>query len=379
MTSPMLFEPIALKGVTARNRIVLSPMCQYRSVEGSPTDWHLVSLGRYAIGGAGIVFYEETAIEDRGRKTHDCAGFYRDDQIPEYRRITTLLKSLGAVPAMQLGHAGGKGSAHGPTTGRASLTEQDAQNGLAPWQTISASAVPAEPDYPEPREMDEQDIADVIKAWTRAAERTLEAGFEILEIHGAHGYLIQQFLSPVINRRTDRYGGDRTNRMRFALEVTRAVRKVWPEDKPLFFRVSSVDGKGGIWTLADTVALAAELKLCGVDVIDCSSGGLGGTSDMPLVPRVPAYHLPFARKVKAETGMMTMAPGLITEPRQAEAILREGSVDLVGMARELMYSSDWPVHAARELGVADHLGFFPGDFASRLKLRAEQQAMAVNR
>lgn len=374
----MLFEPISLKGVTARNRIVVSPMCQYKSVEGSPTDWHPVSLGRYAIGGAGIVFYEETAIEDRGRKTHDCAGFYRDEQIPEYLRITAMLKSLGAIPAMQLGHAGGKGSAHGPGTGRAFLIEQDAQNGLAPWRTISASAVPAEPGYPAPHEMDERDIADVIAAWARAAERTLEAGFEILEIHGAHGYLIQQFLSPLINRRSDRYGGSRSNRMRFALEVTRAVRKVWPDNKPLFFRVSSVDGKGGLWTLEDTIALAAELKLCGVDVIDCSSGGLIGSSDMPLVPRVPGYHLPFARKIKAETGMMTMAPGLITEPGQAEAILREGSVDLIGMARELMYSADWPVHAARELGAQNYLELFPGDFASRLKIRAEQRAMAVN-
>jgi len=378
MTSPLLFEPFTLKGVTARNRIVLSPMCQYRSVDGSPSDWHVASLSRYAIGGAGIVFCEETAIEARGRKTHDCAGLYRDEHIGEYRRITTMLKELGALPAMQLGHAGGKASAHGPTTGRAALCEADAARGIPPWQTISASPVPAEPDYPLPHEMTQADIDEVIASWVRAVERTLEAGFEIVEIHGAHGYLIQQFLSPVINRRTDAYGGDRPARMRFALEVTRAVRKAWPDDKPLFFRLSSVDGKGGIWDIEDSVALAAELKNCGVDVIDCSSGGLLGASSMPAVARVPAYHVPFARRIKEATGMMTMAPGLITTAEQAETLLRQGDVDLIGMARELMYCADWPVHAACELDVASYLGLFPADFTARLRQRDEHRAMAYN-
>lgn len=379
MTKPKLFEPFTLKGVTARNRIVVSPMCQYKSVEGTPTDWQLVNMGRYAIGGAGIVFYEETAVEDRGRKTHSCAGLYRDDQIPAYKRITAFAKSLGAVPAMQLGHAGGKASERGPMAGRVALGDEDAREGRSPWQAISASAIPPRPNHPVPAAMDERDIAEVVQAWARAAQRTLEAGFDILEIHGAHGYLIQQFLSPLINQRTDGYGGDRIGRMRFALEVTRAVRAVWPAEKPLFFRISSVDGQGGLWTLEDSVALASELARCGVDVIDCSSGGLSGFSSMPLVPRVPGYHLPYARRIKAETGMMTMAPGLVTDPWQAEEILQEGAVELIGMARELMYSSDWPVHAARALGIADFLDLFPTDFAFRLRARAEQETMLVNR
>ncbi|MCS0503182.1 NADH:flavin oxidoreductase/NADH oxidase [Ancylobacter mangrovi] len=378
MPLPRLFQPIALKGVAARNPIVASPMCQYRSVEGSPTDWHFLHMGRYALGGAGIVFYEETAVEDRGRKTHGCAGFYRDDQIPAFRQVTELVRGLGAVPAIQLGHAGGKASAHGPLADRAPLTQDDARAGRPPWRRISASAVAAGRDLPVPDEMSKGDIVDVAAAWAEAARRSLEAGFDILEIHGAHGYLIQQFLSPLINHRTDEYGGERAGRMRFALEVTRAVREVWPDDKPLFFRVSSVDGKGGVWSLDDTVALARELIACGVDVIDCSSGGLEGPTDMPLVPRVPGFHLPYAGRIKAELGAVTMAPGLITTAPQAEAILESGVVDLIGMARELMFNSDWPVHAARELGVQGYLDLFPRDFSFRLKARIEQGRMPVN-
>lgn len=379
MSLPRLFQPVTIRGVTARNRIVASPMCQYKSVDGCPTDWHFVHMGRYALGGAGIVFYEETAVEDRGRKTHGCAGLFRDDQIPGFRRVADLVRSLGAVPAIQLGHAGGKASAHGPLADRAPLTEADAREGRPPWRRLSSSAVATGRGLPVPDEMTKADIATVIDAWAAAARRSLVAGFDILEIHGAHGYLIQQFLSPLINRRTDEYGGDRAGRMRFALEIARAVREAWPQDRPLFFRVSSVDGKGGVWSLDDTVALARELGTCGIDVIDCSSGGLEGATQMPPVPRVPGFHLPFARRVKAELGMMTMAPGLITEARQAEAILREGAVDLIGMARELMYNSDWPVHAARELGLDSYLEIFPRDFTFRLKARIEQSLMPANR
>jgi 2,4-dienoyl-CoA reductase-like NADH-dependent reductase (Old Yellow Enzyme family) len=366
---PKLFQPISLRGVTARNRIVASPMCQYKSVDGSPTDWHFVHMGRYAVGGTGIVFYEETAVEARGRKTHHCAGLYRDDQIPAYRRIADLVRSLGAVPAIQLGHAGGKASEHGPLLERVALTEADAANGLPPWQPISASAVAARPGRAAPREKDVAEIRVAQQAFATAAVRSLEAGFDICEVHGAHGYLIQQFLSPLINKRTDGYGGDRASRMRFALEVAEAVRKVWPDDKPLFFRVSCVDGEGGYWDVQDTVALATELLARGVDVIDCSSGGLNGPSEMQEVPRIPGRHLPFAGRIKRATGALTMAPGLITEAKHAEQILQAGDVDLIGMARELMNRSEWPVHAARQLGVPDYLELFPPDFSYRLKRR----------
>jgi 2,4-dienoyl-CoA reductase-like NADH-dependent reductase (Old Yellow Enzyme family) len=369
----MLFEPVALKEVTARNRIVAAPMSQYRSRDGSPTDWHIAHLGRYAIGGAGIVFYEETAVEERGRKTHHCAGLYRADQVPQYRRIADFLRGLGAVPAMQLGHAGGGGSGHSPLEGHGALTAADAAQGHPPWMTVSASAVSPRPGRPAPREMDRGDIATVIRAWAAAAGRTLEAGFDICEIHGAHGYLIHQFLSPLINRRTDGYGGDRRGRMRFALELTEAVRAVWPREKPLFFRVSCIDGRGGIWNLDDTVVLAGELKERGVDLIDCSAGGLTGGTGMPAEAQAPGMRLPFARAVKAATGMMTMAPGLITQARQAEDALQSGDVDLVGMGRELMYNADWPVHAARELGVAGYLDLFPPDFTFRLRAREKAE------
>ncbi|MBM9594701.1 NADH:flavin oxidoreductase/NADH oxidase [Roseitranquillus sediminis] len=375
MTNPLLFQTWALKGVAARNRIVVSPMCQYKSVDGSPTDWHLVNLGRYAIGGAGVVFYEETAVEARGRKTPHCAGLFDDAQVPLYRRIAGFLKSLGSVPAMQLGHSGSRGSEMGPMQGRASL-EQD---GGEAWQAISASDIPVRAGAPAPRAMTRSEIRDVVDAFASATRRSREAGFEIMEIHGAHGYLIHQFLSPVVNRRTDAYGGSLSNRMRFALEVTEAVRAEWPDDKPLFYRASCVDGKGGIWNLDDTVALAREVARLGVDLFDCSSGGITGTSDMPLVARVPGYHLPFGRRIKEETGLPTMAPGMITEPLQAERALQDGAIDLVGMARQLMMHADWPVHAAEVLQMADPLEWLPEDFAFRLRGRKDQREMAFNR
>lgn len=374
MTAPLLFAPWTLRGVIARNRIAVSPMCQYMSEDGSPADWHLVSLGRYAIGGAGIVFCEETAVEARGRKTPFCAGLYRDDQVAGYRRITDFLRAWGAVPAMQLGHAGGRGAERGPMEGRVAI----ASTGDQGWETISASAVPVRPGAPAPRAMTPADIQTVIEAFAAAARRTQAAGFDILEIHGAHGYLIHQFLSPVINRRGDAYGGSLRNRMRFALELTEAVRAVWPQDKPLFYRASCVDGRGGIWNLDDTVELARALKPLGVDVFDCSSGGISGSSAMPLLPRTPGYHLPFAQRVKAETGLQTMAPGMIAQPDQAEACLRSGQVDLVGMARTLMQNADWPVHAARALGVEDWLDILPVAFSFRLKSLEEQKKLIIN-
>lgn len=344
-------------------------MCQYQSQDGNPTDWHLVHLGRLALGGAGIVFTEETSVEARGRKTYDCAGIWNDQQAVNYRRITSFIRSMGAVPAMQLGHCGRRAGTLGPKESFQPLTEADAKEGRPPWQGIAPSPVQSDSRMLIPHEMDSSDIKAVVKAFGDAADRTLSAGFEICEIHGAHGYLIHQFLSPVANKRSDGYGGDRAGRMRFALEVTEAVRKIWPNDKPLFFRVSAIDGKGGAWTLEDTIALSKELSDRGVDVIDCSSGGMTGTSDMPAVEYSPGYQVPFAAKVRKEANVKTMAVGLITEPGLAESILQNGQADLVAMARELMYGADWPVHAAKALGVADYFDIFPVDYAWRLKRR----------
>lgn len=365
----LLFTPLKLAGLVARNRVVVSPMCQYASDGGGPSDWHLVHLGKFALGGAGIVFCEETAVEERARKTHACAGIYGDRHIPMYRRITDFLRENGSIPAMQIGHSGRKASCGPPWTNFQPLTDADARNGLAPWRGISASAIPPRPDAPAPVELDSDSIKAVVWAWREATLRTLDAGFDILEIHGAHGYLIHQFLSPLANRRSDGYGGDLPGRMRFALEVTEAVRSAWPKDKPLFFRVSAVDGDGGAWSMDDTVALARELKIRGVDVVTCSSGGINGPLNMAIVPRVPGYQVPYASRVRKDVGLMTCAVGLITEAKQAENILRRGEADLIALAREFLYNPNWPVHAARELGEADYLNLLPPAYAWWLKRR----------
>lgn len=367
----LLFSPLTLREVTVKNRIMSSAMCQYRSVDGAPQDWHLAYLGRLAIGGTGLIFHEETAVSPGGRKTYDCAGLWSRIQLPAYRRLVALLHGCGAAAGIQIGHAGAKGSSNGAMKEWSALTEEDARDGRPPWETISPSGIATGPDRPAPRVLEIGDIPRLIDEWAASAHLAAEAGFDVLEIHGAHGYLIHQFLSPVTNRRGDAYGGDRRGRMRLALEIASAVRVAWPDEKPLFFRTSCVDGKGGVWNIEDTVVLARELKALGVDVIDCSSGGLSGTSDMPLVPRGPGYHVDFARAVSAGAGIPTLAPGNITRPEEAEALLQGGQVALVAMARALMETADWPVAAARALGLSDPYGAFPEDMAFRLRRREE--------
>jgi len=366
--TPLLFTPIQLRSVVARNRIVSSPMCQYASDDGGPEEWQLVNFGRFAMGGCGIVFGEESAVEARGRKTHHCAGIYSDSHVPAYRRITDFIKSLGAVPAIQIGHCGRRASQHGPLKDRATLTEVDAQDNMQPWQGISPSPLPPTPGGAIPREMDASDIRATIVAWREAAQRSVDAGYDICEIHGAHGYLIHQFLSPLSNLRSDGYGGSLEGRMRYALEVVEAVRAVWPQDKPLFFRTSAVEGAGGVWGIEETLALTRELKLRGVDAVDCSSGGVGGDGPMPGVPRVPGFQAGYAREIRRDTGMPTVAVGMITDAHHAEAILRDGSADLIALARGLMDNPNWPLHAARELGYADPLSLVHAREAQRLRL-----------
>ena len=371
MKVPLLFTPIALRGLTARNRIAVSPMSQYCSVEGEATDWHLVHLGKFAMGGAGIVFVEETAVEERSRKTYSCAGIYTDGQARAWRRITDFLRSQGALSAIQLGHAGRKVATKAPWEGFAPLTEEDARHGKPPWRGYAPSPIPFRPGALVPIEMDEADIRQVIAAHVEACRRSLDAGFDICEIHGAHGYIIQQFLSAITNRRQDGYGGDLPGRMRFCLELIEAVRAAWPADRPLFFRASCVDGKGGAWELDDTVALAHELKTRGTDVIDCSSGGIEGPLTLAVVPRVPGYHVPFAERIRRDAGIATMAVGLITQAAQAERYLAEQRCDLVALAREMMWDPNWPIHAAQQLGGVDPLDLAPASYAWWLRRRDE--------
>lgn len=369
---PLLFTPIRLRSVLARNRIVSSPMCQYASDDGAPEEWQLVNFGRFAMGGCGIVFGEETAIEARGRKTHHCAGIYHDSHVPAYRRINDFIRAQGAVPAIQLGHCGRRASQHGPLKDRAKLTAAE-----QPWQGISPSPLPPTADGAVPREMDLNDIRVTLAAWREAAQRSLDAGYDICEIHGAHGYLIHQFLSPLSNLRTDAYGGDLQGRMRYALEVVEAVRGVWPQDRPLFFRTSAVEGPGGVWGIDETLALVRELKQRGVDMVDCSSGGiaLGGEGGLAAVPRVPGFQAGYAREIRRETGMPTMAVGMISEASHAEAMLREGHADLIALARGLMDDPNWPLHAARKLGCADPLSLVHAREAQRLR-QLEQHSRA---
>jgi 2,4-dienoyl-CoA reductase-like NADH-dependent reductase (Old Yellow Enzyme family) len=374
---PMLFRPATLRGLTLRNRIVVSPMSQYRAVDAAPTDWHLVHLGKFAMGGAGMVFCEETSVSERSRKTYDCPGIYTDAQAKAWRRVTDFIKAQGAAAAIQLGHAGRKVATRAPWDGFSPLGPADAAAGRPPWSGLAPSPIPFKDGAMAPKQMDADDIRTVIGLHVEAAKRSVDAGFDVCEIHGAHGYIIQQFLSPITNQRTDGYGGDLAARMRFGLELIEAVRAAWPADRPLLFRGSCVDGRGGIWNMDDTVVLARELKDRGVDVFDCSSGGIDGPLTLHVVPREPGYHVPFARRIRDEVGIKTMAVGLITEPVQAESYLQFGDCDFVALAREMLWNPNWPAHAARELGVDKPHEMLSPHYAWWLQKREETFAVSA--
>jgi 2,4-dienoyl-CoA reductase-like NADH-dependent reductase (Old Yellow Enzyme family) len=346
-------------------------MCQYASENGGPTDYHLVHLGKFAMGGAGIVFCEETSVEERGRKSYHCAGIYADAHIPQYRRINDFIRSQGAIPAIQIGHSGRKGSGCSPWEGYRPLTDEDATRGNPPWTTISASPLAASESAAVPRALDVSEIREVVKHWRDAALRALDAGYDIIEVHAAHGYLIHQFLSPLTNRRDDAYGGDLQGRMRLCLEIVEAVRAAWPAGLPVFMRVSAVDGLNSRWSVDDTVALVRAVQERGVDAVTTSSGGIHGPGTATLVPRTPGYHVPYAHRVRNETGIKTIAVGLITEPYHAECILQDGQADMIALARELLWNPNWPAHAAQALGASNYLDLLPRAYAWWLKRREE--------
>ena len=337
----MLFTPLALRDVTLRNRIAASPMCQYSAVDGVPNDWHFVHLGGLATGGAGLVIAEATAVTPEGRISPHCTGLWNDTQLEAWVRITQFLRAQGAVAGIQLGHAGRKGSTRRPWEGSGSVP-----NGG--WTPVAPSAVAFSTNYPMPLALDAAGVAGVITAFRDAARRALAAGFQLIELHGAHGYLLHEFLSPLANHRTDAYGGPFAHRTRLMLEVVAAVREVWPEHLPLLVRLSATDWVEGGWSVEETVELARLLRTSGVDLIDTSSGGLSPEQQIPVGP---GYQVPFARRVRHEAGIATGAVGLITDPAQAEAIVRDGDADLVLMARELLRNPRWPLAAAKALGV----------------------------
>ena len=368
MTPPLLFQPIELRGVRLRNRIVISPMCQYSAQDGMVTDWHLVHLGKLAQGGAGAVFVEATAVERRGRITHGDTGIWDDAHIPGLRRIATFLKEQGAIPAIQLAHAGRKASMARPWHGNGPLAQADLDRGDRPWSIIAPTDRPVDAAWITPRAMKEGDFQAVLGAYRNAVRRAVAAGFEILELHAAHGYLLHTFLSPLSNP------GPLEERLRFPLEVAAQVRKAWPEGKPLFVRCSSIDDIEGGWSLEDTVGLARRLKPLGVDVIDCSSGGIQGSATAAtrtLVRRVPGFQIPYSERVRSETGIRTMAVGLILTPQQAEEALQAGRADLIAIGREVLYDPNWPLHAAAALGVDPDFAQWPVQYGWWLTRRED--------
>ncbi len=340
-TAPLLFSPITFRSVVLRNRIVVSPMCQYSATDGFANDWHLVHLGSRAVGGAGLVLTEAVAVTPNGRISPNDLGIWMDGHIDFLQRITRFIADQGAISGIQLAHAGRKSSITSPWNGDKIVPVSEGG-----WKTVAPSSIPFSDDKDTPLALDQQGIADIVSAFGMAAKRALAAGFKVIEIHGAHGYLIHEFLSPLSNQRTDEYGGSFDNRIRFLLEVIAAIRAEWPENLPLFLRISATDWVEGGWALEDSQALGAIVKHKGVDLIDCSSGAV---VPFAKIPARPGYQVPFAEAVR-KTGIPTGAVGIITTPEQAEAILQAEQADLIFMARELLRDPYFPLRAARELG-----------------------------
>jgi len=337
-----LFDELKIREVTLRNRIVVSPMCQYSCTDGFASDWHLVHLGSRAVGGAAAVIAEATAVLPEGRISPADLGIWKDAHIAPLARIAAFVREQGAAPGIQLAHAGRKASVRRPWEGGNGVP--DSEGG---WTPVAPSAIAFDERYRAPVELDEKGIRAIVEAFAQAARRALEAGFQIVEIHGAHGYLIHEFLSPLTNRRKDGYGGPFENRTRLAREVVQAVRQVWPVELPLFVRISATDWVEGGWDAEQSVELAKQLAPLGVDLLDCSSGG---TVPGAKIPMGPGYQVPFAEKIRREARVMTGAVGMITGAAQADAIVSEGKADLVLLAREFLRQPYWPMHAARELG-----------------------------
>lgn len=337
-----LFEPLTLRGLDLRNRIGVSPMCQYSSEDGFATDWHLVHLGGFATGGAALVFSEAAAVLPEGRISPHDLGIWQDAHVPALARTTAFVKAQGAVPGIQLAHAGRKASTTRPWDGhRAVLPDEGG------WANVMApSALTYSEHYASPQALTREGIAEVVQAFAVAAQRAVRAGFQVAEIHAAHGYLLHEFLSPLSNVREDDYGGVLANRMRLTLEVSAAVRTVWPEDWPVCVRISASDWADGGWTLEESVQLARALGEIGIDLVDCSSGGLTPAQKIQVEP---GYQVPFSRRIREASGLATAAVGLITQPAQAESIIQRGDADLVLMARALLRNPRWPLLAAHAL------------------------------
>jgi 2,4-dienoyl-CoA reductase-like NADH-dependent reductase (Old Yellow Enzyme family) len=340
---PSLFEPFTSRGLTLPHRIVVSPMCQYSSTDGFASDWHLVHLGSRAVGGAALVMTEASAVTAEGRISPHDLGIYLDAHVDMLSRIVGFIHSQGSAAGTQLAHAGRKGSTQRPWEGHSAITPEEGG-----WEPVGPTAEPFSDTYPVPRPLETQEIPSIVAAFGSAARRAQDAGFDMLELHGAHGYLIHEFLSPLTNTRTDRYGGSFENRIRLCLEIVDAVRHVWPERMPVWLRISATDWAPGGWDVDQAVELARRVREHGIDLVDCSSGGLVMSQKIALGP---GYQVPFAERVRREAGIATGAVGLITTATQADAIIRNEQADCVLLARQMLRDPYWPMHAAAELGV----------------------------
>lgn len=367
-----LFSPLTIRGTTFPNRLVISPMSQYRCRDGVANDWHLVHLGRFAMGGAGCVCAEATAVERQGLRTHGDLGLWSDAQIEPLARVARFLEAEGAVPAIQLGHAGRKASERRPWHTQTPVTEEDvALRGEAPWETIAPSPIPFAPEWPTPREMTIEDIQRVVGAFGAAAARAEAAGFRMIDVYAAHGFLLHQFYSPLANQRTDGYGGDLAGRMRMCLEVADSIRANVSDAIPLFFRISATDWIDGGWTLEESVTLARALKSRGVDVVDCSTGGIAGRDRPAKMPVGEAFQVPLAETIRREAEIQTMAVGFIWDPKVAEEAITEGRADLVAVARETLDDPNWPLKAAAALGADEDFEMWKPEFGWWLRGRAK--------
>lgn len=345
-------------------------MSQYSAHEGLANDWHLVNYGKFAQAGVGMVMVETAAVEARGRVTHGDLGLWSNDHVAPLSRVATFIRSQGAIPGIQLGHAGRKGSIQRPWEGYGFLTETDALRGELPWRTIAPSALPAAKGWPEPAAMSDVQMREVTAAWEAAARRAARAGFEVLEIHCAHGYLLHEFLSPIANLRGDAYGRGASGRMTYPLEIVKRLRAVWPSDKPLMCRVSAIDGSDGGYGIDDTVEFARELKNAGVDVVACSSGGISGLATLAnRLQHGLGHQVAYAEKIRREARVSTMADGLIADPVHADGVLESGQADLIGIGREALYNPNWALHA-RQVLEADGFDAWPRQYGWWLSNRA---------
>lgn len=379
--SSLLFTPFELRGVTFPNRVVIAPMQMYMTgPDGLATDWHFQHLAKYAIGGAGTVMTEALIVEPKGRSTYGDCGIWSDDHIPPLRRIADFLRGCGVIPAAQLHHVGPKAARQRPWEGLQPLGPAEAAKGEVPWQPVSASAGKTVDEYHEPRVLNREDIKRLVHSYAEAAIRVDKAGFDVLDIHAAHGYLIHSFLSPIANSRDDEYGGDIQGRMRFALEIAEALRAVWPSTKPLFFRISCVDWRKDLddrtdgWTIEDSFVLSRELQKRGVDLIDCSSGGIRAPNSImdyakKRIPLHRGHQVPYAEAIRHAVDIPTMAVGVILDGPQAETILRKGQADLIAIGREALNDPHWALHAAQALGIDPEWNCWPPSYGWWLKLR----------